>query len=77
MNKEVIRIQGDKKEIKKPVEFTHYLNHSNGWEETGIKPSSYNRMVYLGRCDIDGDMFAAYEEGCISIFKGHLNSGRY
>lgn len=35
------------------------------------------KVVYLGDCDQDGDMFAIYKEGFIEIYKGHLNNGKY
>ena len=62
----------------KPVEFTHYLNISTGWETASYKPSEQKKIIYLGNCCVDGDMFAAYRSnGEIFIYKGHLNSGRY
>ena len=62
------------------IELTHRKTH--GW--VGIQKSVSNRylnsatkVVYLGRCDEDGDMFAVYAYGYIMVFKGHLNSGKY
>lgn len=78
--KEVIRIDGIVTAEKKPVEFTHCLRQSNRWFETDANPSDYERIVYLGKCNTDGDMFAAYfgkKLTTINIFKGHLNSGKY
>ena len=76
--KEVIRIDTPKQEDEKPVEFTHCLRHDLGWKTTEAKPHEYQKVVYLGECKYDGDMFAAYYKfGTIVIFKGHLNSGRY
>lgn len=72
--KEVIRI--DKEE--KPIEFTHVHTTGAGW---GRVRSPYiagiEKVVYLGHCNIDGDMFACYSHGDINIYKGHLNSGKY
>lgn len=79
--REVIRI--DKKGVNdKPVEFTHYFDENHGWvefdEEMHDNPNDIDQIVYLGKCQLDGDMFAAYEEfGAILIYKGHLNSGKY
>lgn len=81
--KKVIFIEQPKEETKKPVEFTHYLSPYRGWEvETNtisrLNPNYYFKIVYLGKCDVDGDMFAAISDGgCIEIYKGHLNSGEY
>jgi hypothetical protein len=66
-----------------PVEFTHYMSIRRGWIETVEQTDNYVKIVYLGRCDYDGDMFAAYSSDSdypqitISIFKGHLNSAKY
>jgi hypothetical protein len=75
--KEVIRIpETNEAKEEKPVEFTHILD-INGWESTSSTPIHYERIVFLGKCIVDGDMFAAYRDGGIVIFKGHLNSGKY
>lgn len=59
-----------KKEVKKTV-FTHYLNIISGWLETQSPSQDYERIVYLGECKADGDMFAAYgHTGSIHIYKG-------
>lgn len=76
--KEVIRVDQltDQKEEKK-VEFTHCME-DDGWEETKYQPSDYDKVVYLGKCKYDGDMFASYHiNGTIITCKGHLNSGKY
>lgn len=76
--KKVIMIPEQPKEEKKPVEFTHFLDGDHGWTRIDTKPSMYEKIIYLGKCNKDGDMFAvysAYDE--IIIFKGHLNSGEY
>jgi hypothetical protein len=76
--REVIRIGEVVQESEKPLEFTHYQSTTEGWCETGDTPNALNKIVFLGKCDMDGDMFAAYStSGAINIYKGHLNSGKY
>jgi hypothetical protein len=76
--KEVIRIGEVVQESVKPVEFTHYQNTTNGWITAGTDPNDLNKIVFLGKCHCDGDMFAGYwSNGVIVIYKGHLNSGKY
>lgn len=65
-------------ETEKPVEFTHLLDNAHGWIDISYTARAFEKVVYLGKCTMDGDMFAAYhDEGIISIYKGHLNSGKY
>lgn len=68
---------GEKKEEKalKPIKFTHYLGVETGWVEAKEQPNYFEKIVYLGNCAVDGDTFAAYSVGAISIYKGHLNDG--
>jgi hypothetical protein len=63
----------------KDIQFTHYLNGTGGWQISHPKYDEYSKVVYLGKCNIDGDMFAAYfrEEETIAIYKGYLNDGTY
>ena len=77
--KEVIRVdQIGKEKEDKPVEFTHRLYGINGWEQTSDSLEDFEKVVYLGKCNADGDMFAAYTaDNFIVIYKGHLNSGKY
>lgn len=76
--KEVIRIQDEKVQDEKPVEFTHYLHGNDGWQSSfHFLPNIFDKIVYLGECAEDGDIFAAYLNGAINIYKGHLNSGKY
>ncbi len=77
LTKSVIFIEDKKQETEKAVEFTHYLCEENGWETSADSPRQYNKVVYIGKCARDGDMFSADDEGYILIFKGHLNSGKY
>lgn len=77
--KEVIRI--DQEEVNdKPVEFTGYLSDNMGWEnydsDIHNSPQCFDKIIYLGRCSVDGDMFACCND-TIMIYKGHLNSGKY
>jgi len=74
--REVIRIDGQVQEDEKPVEITHW-QESGGWKKITSLPKEIDRMVYLGNCVCDGDMFASYNLGYINIYKGHLNSGKY
>lgn len=75
--REVIKIQ--EQEIKeKPIELLFYQDNKSGWTKTTVKPSDFYKIVYLGTCKIDGDMFACYSpRNTISVFKGNLNSGKY
>ena len=76
--KQVIRIGEEPKEEKelKPIEFTHYFSDS-GRKKAENKPNYFNKIVYLGKCDSDGELFAAYINDFITIYKGHLNDGVY
>lgn len=76
--KSVIHIPENNTENNEPVEFTKILSGFEGFKDTSIKPVDYNKIIYLGRCNVDGDMFVAYSSsGNIIIFKGYLNSGKY
>ncbi len=76
--RKVIRIPEFEEEgVKDPVEFTHLLDSTNGWEESDVTPNDFKQVIYLGKCMYDGDMFAGYDDDLIMIFKGHLNSGEY
>ena len=63
-------------EEPKGVEFTHEFM-INKCISTYDKPSDFEKIVYLGKCDTDGDMFAAYACDCVCIYKGNLNNGTY
>lgn len=75
---EVIRIpEVNYTDYNTPLELTDILN-DEGWVEfdhSDIK--EYDKIVYLGRCDVDGDLFAGYSYDIIDLFKGNLNSGKY
>jgi hypothetical protein len=74
--REVIRIEEGNS--SKKLELTHLLSEDSGWIKYEQESFNYDKIVYLGRCNIDGDMFAVYyQTGMIGICKGHVNSGRY
>ena len=62
---------------EKDVEFTEYIIGEGKGVETDRKPNDYNKTVYLGKCKCSGDMFAAFGDYYIYVYKGHLNSGKY
>jgi hypothetical protein len=76
MRKAIIIGEEPKKESK-GIEFTHYLNNSSGWNNAMDEFSDVKKVVYLGKCSVDGDMFACYAGDIISIRKGNLNDGTY
>lgn len=71
--RKVIMIDESKEPCGKPVEF---LKVYNG-QKTTISPIAFDKVVYLGKCSLDGDTFAAYKGNTITIYIGHLNSGTY
>lgn len=76
--REVIRIPDCSAEDgQKPINLTGYLDTDEGWIDSTADHSDIDKLVYLGKCALDGDVFAAYCEGFIMIYKGHLNSGKY
>lgn len=64
-----IDISETEKKEKKETVFTHEFVQ-DGIIANTQKPNSFNKIVYLGNCVYDGDMFACYEANTISIFKG-------
>ena len=58
----------ESKEIKKTI-FTAYLCGS-GWTPSSLDPKDFDKVVYLGKCLCDGDMFACYKRGIIHICRG-------
>lgn len=74
--REVIRVNKVEKK-EKPVEFTACFSGYEGWLKSTTNPDEYEKVVYLGNCSVDGDMFACYNGKSIDIYKGHLNSGKY
>ena len=56
---------------EKETVFTHELDGYSGYIENNLKVTYFEKVVYLGNCSLDGDMFACYtEHGAIAIFKG-------
>ena len=76
MRKAIIIGEEPKKESK-DIEFTKILSTSSGWQDTCYEGYKFEKIVYLGKCKHDGDMFACYLEGTITIRKGNLNDGTY
>lgn len=65
---------------EKPILLT--ARKTSGWRDLSVGESNNylqraTRVVYLGKCQQDKDMFCLYSAGYIMIFKGHLNSGKY
>lgn len=56
------------------MKFTHELDVKQGWvKKTYKQPKDFKKVEHLGKCDIDGDMFVAYDtNNYIYIFKGTL-----
>jgi hypothetical protein len=78
MKRKAIIIGEEPQKESKGIEFTHCLNPSNGWLEATLTIDTYiEKIVYLGQCILDGDMFAVYGEYGIGIWKGNLNDGTY
>lgn len=50
--------------------FTHQYNNKQGWLPTYVQPDYYIKVIYLGYCHTDGDMFACYQHNNINICKG-------
>ncbi|CAB4138559.1 hypothetical protein UFOVP331_119 [uncultured Caudovirales phage] len=59
----------ESKEIKKTV-FTAFLCGLRGWNPSSLTPEDFDKVVYLGKCCCDGDMFACYIRGAINIYRG-------
>lgn len=82
--KYAIRIAESTKENSTKIELTDIKGNS-GWKQVGKNNISSSevilkratKVVYLGCCITDGDMFAIYNQGYIRIYKGYLNSGKY
>ncbi len=47
------------KESKKTV-LSHEYNNSKGWVLKSNDVDNYRKVLYLGNCSVDGDMFACY-----------------
>ena len=75
--RKVIMIGEEPKEESKGVEFTHYQHKDNGWNVNIYPTNHFEKVVYLGKCAQDGDLFACYANNRIDIYKGNLNNGTY
>ena len=64
-----ISLETKEKKIEKTI-FTAYLCGIDGWELSSLNPEDFDKVVYLGKCDEDGDMFAGYKDEEISIYRG-------
>jgi hypothetical protein len=64
-----INLEDKIKVIKKTV-FTHYFSPISRLDNTPIKLENCDEIVYLGKCNTDGDIFACYIRGSICIYKG-------
>lgn len=80
--RKVIAIPNEEEQSKivVPIELTH--RKTNGWVKLtklseSIVKRDCDKIVHLGSCNEDGDMFAVYIHGYIRIYKGELNSGVY
>jgi hypothetical protein len=69
MTKYINLEEKENKKIKKTI-FTAYLNGIGGWMHALNTPESFDKIVYLGNCNADGDMFACYKDNTINIYKG-------
>ena len=76
MRKAII-IGEEPKKGSKGIEFTKVLFSNSGWQDSRCEVYKFEKIVYLGKCNTDGDMFACYLEGMITIRKGNLNDGTY
>lgn len=80
--RKVIAIPNEEEQSKKVAHLKLTHRKKNGWvkisqnQETKYKQGC-DKIVHLGFCEQDGDMFAVYFSGYIMIFKGELNSGVY
>jgi len=71
MKTKFIDVSGTSQQEKKETVFTHHLCTLKGWVLTEGSPSILSEVKYLGKCVIDGDMFAGYfDSGEITIYKG-------
>lgn len=65
-----ITVQNDVQKEKKETVFTHLFFGSDGFKITQEIPTSYEKVIYLGKCRLDGDLFACYQADYIEIYKG-------
>lgn len=54
-----------------------YIKGDSGWKRIDYSRMDYvTRVIYLGVCKDDGDCFAVYHKGYISLCKGKLGNGK-
>jgi hypothetical protein len=77
--RKVIDVSGKTKEESKSIKVTDYLSAHNGWESLhqDFNVDKVDKLLFLGKDVLNGDMFVGYISGYIRIYKGHLNSGTY
>lgn len=80
--KEVIYVLRPKEDTGNLVVLTHQNTNTTGWKAISDGISSQlladsDKVVYLGKCEQDGDIFSVYFHGLILTCKGFLNSGMY
>jgi hypothetical protein len=68
----------DNPENSKSRTLFYDIHSYTGWVNCELQPDHILRVVYLGKCSHDGDMFAIYtKNGQIQIVRGELNDGVY
>ena len=81
MKRKAIIIGEEPQKKSRDIEFTHFQKADKGWFKVSSLEMSLvkiDKIIYLGCCPADGDMFALYQvHGHISILKGYLNDGTY
>jgi len=70
MTKYINLEEKEEKEHKKTI-FTAYLcDTADGWKPSMSTPEHFDKVVYLGNCAYDGDMFVCYYQDIIHVCKG-------
>lgn len=64
-----LTVQENVQKEKKETVFTHVFEDT-GWKPNESKVDSFEKVIYLGNCKYDGDLFACYLIDIIEIFKG-------
>jgi hypothetical protein len=75
--REAIKIPEQDCNYENTIKLTHWMV-DGGWSDYPLHPNTFRKIVFLGTCVKDGDLFACYwDQGEINFFKGFLNSGKY